>query len=121
MPYSCTEMPLKQVILARTDLKLDKGKLSVQVAHASVEAVMKSDKEIVAKWRRQGMKKVVLKVNDEKELHQFQQAAKDQGLMTALITDAGKTAIPEGTVTCLAIGPDREEEIDLVTGKLKIL
>ena len=52
---------LKQVILVRHDLKLPKGKLSAQVAHASVEAVLKSEKDKVKEWRTSGQKKVVLK------------------------------------------------------------
>ena len=38
---------MKQVILVRTDLKMSKGKISVQCSHASVEAVLKSDKQII--------------------------------------------------------------------------
>ncbi|MDD5087066.1 MAG: peptidyl-tRNA hydrolase Pth2 [Candidatus Nanoarchaeia archaeon] len=113
-------MEYKQVILVRQDLKLDKGKMAAQAAHASVESVLRSDKEIVKKWRNAGMKKVVLKVKDKDELMKYNQQAKDIGLKTALITDAGKTHIAPGTITCLGIGPDKEEKIDKVTGNLKI-
>lgn len=114
-------MEYKQVILVREDLKLDKGKMAAQVAHASVEAALKLDKESVRRWRASGMKKVVLKVRDKKELFSFKQNAKDNKLKTAVITDAGRTSIKPGTVTCLAIGPDEEEKIDKLTGKLKMM
>lgn len=111
----------KQVILVREDLKLSKGKMAVQVSHASVDAVLKSDKEIVKSWRREGMKKVVLRVKDKEELLKYKLIAKDNKLVTALITDAGKTHISPGTITCLAIGPDDEEKIDEVSEKLKLI
>ena len=114
-------MESKQVILVRADLHLPKGKLAAQVAHAAVEAAFNSDKKIVAAWRREGSKKVVLKVKDDKELIAFKNFANDVGLKTALITDAGKTVIAPGTKTCLGIGPDEEEKIDAITGKLKML
>ena len=114
-------MEYKQAILVRKDLKLPSGKLAAQVAHASVEAVHRSDKKLVSEWRSQGMMKIVLKVDDLKELHKFNQDAKDSGLVTALITDAGRTVVEPGTVTCLAIGPDSVEKIDKLTGKLKML
>jgi PTH2 family peptidyl-tRNA hydrolase len=114
-------MEYKQVILVRTDLKLPKGKMAAQCAHASVEAVFNSDKDKVDEWRESGQKKVVLKVADEKELLKYLQMAKEAGLKTALITDAGKTVIAPGTKTCVGIGPDSEEEIDSVTGKLKMV
>ncbi|MBN2457612.1 peptidyl-tRNA hydrolase [Candidatus Woesearchaeota archaeon] len=114
-------MENKQVILVRQDLKLPKGKMAAQVAHASVEAVLKSDKHKVSEWRQLGSKKVVLKVSDEKELYCYNQIAKDNGLKTSVITDAGKTVIAPGTVTCCAIGPDSEERIDAVTGKLPMI
>jgi len=112
---------MKQVILVRQDLKLPKGKLSVQVAHASTEALVKSHKDDVSEWRSEGMKKVVLKVADKKELLKYLQQAKDSDLVTALITDAGKTVVEPGTITCLGIGPDEEGKIDSVTGNLKMV
>ena len=114
-------MEYKQAILVRQDLNLPKGKLAVQVAHASVEASHRSDKETIKQWRAEGMKKVVLKVKDLRELHKYNQLAKDNGLVTAMITDAGLTTIPPGTTTCLAIGPDTEENIDRITGELGML
>ncbi len=111
-------MELKQVILARTDLKMSPGKLAAQVAHAAVQAVMKSDNLLVRDWHSRGAKKIVLKVKDDAELHKYEQTARQAGLKIALITDAGHTEIPAGTETCLAIGPAKEEKIDSITGKL---
>ncbi|MBT4936125.1 peptidyl-tRNA hydrolase [Candidatus Woesearchaeota archaeon] len=111
----------KQVILVRQDLKLPKGKAAAQVAHASVEAVLKSDASIVKAWREEGMAKIVLKVKDEKELIQYFQEAKDSGIKASLITDAGRTVIAPGTKTCVAIGPDEEEKIDALTSELSLL
>ncbi|MBS3105358.1 peptidyl-tRNA hydrolase Pth2, partial [Candidatus Woesearchaeota archaeon] len=104
-------MPYKQVILVRKDLKLPLGKASSQVAHASVDATLKSDKKIVELWKKEGGKKIVLKVKDEKELLKYKQMAEDLGLKTALIKDAGHTVVEPGTITCLGIGPDEEEKI----------
>lgn len=112
---------MKQVILAREDLKMNKGKLAVQVAHASVEAVLKSDKKKVSSWRAEGMMKAVLKAKDEKELFKYKQMAENSGITTALITDAGRTFFKEPTITCLGIGPDDDEKIDALTGKLKLM
>ena len=114
-------MGYKQVILVRNDLKLPKGKLSAQVAHGSLEAAMKSSRRVVEEWRSEGGKKVVLRVESIEELRQFEALARKEKLVSALITDAGHTTIPSGTVTCLGIGPDKEEKIDNVTGKLRIL
>ncbi|MBW3002925.1 peptidyl-tRNA hydrolase Pth2 [Candidatus Woesearchaeota archaeon] len=114
-------MTYKQVILVRQDLKLPKGKLAAQVAHAAVDATLKSGKLKVAAWRREGMKKVVLKVKDQNELLNFQQLAKTENLVAAVITDAGRTVVEPGTITCLGIGPDKEDKIDKVTKELKIL
>lgn len=97
------------------------GKTAAQSSHASVEAVLKSDKEKVEEWKKEGMKKVVLKVENEEDLLKLKKEAEKLKLVTALIKDAGRTFFKKPTVTCLAIGPDKEEKIDKVTGKLKML
>ena len=114
-------MELKQVIIIRQDLKLPKGKAAAQAAHGAVEAVLRSEKTKIKMWREQGQKKITLKVLDLKELHKINEDAKELGLTTAIITDAGKTVIAPGTITVLTIGPDDEEKIDKVTGELKML
>ena len=72
---------MKQVILVRQDLKLQKGKMSVQCAHASVGAMVKSHKDDISKWQSQGQKKVVLKVKDLDELMKYKQDLKVQHLI----------------------------------------
>jgi len=116
-----SDFQYKQVILIRQDLKLPKGKLAAQASHASVEAVLKSDENIVKAWRAEGMAKIVLKVKNQKQLVNLFQQAKDNDLKASLITDAGKTVIAPGTKTAVAIGPAEAEEIDKITGKLSLL
>lgn len=114
-------MDYKQLILVRQDLQLPKGKLGAQCAHAAVEAAWRADKDDVKRWREEGMAKIVLKVADEKELLRQVQRAKDAGLTTAIITDAGHTVVAPGTRTCAAIGPAPAEELDRDFGDLKLL
>ncbi len=100
---------------------MPKGKLAVQVAHASVDAVMRSDDDIIDIWKKEGQKKTVLKVNDKKELFKYKKLADKEGLITSLIKDAGKTFFRISTITCLSIGPDEEEKIDRITGELGLV
>jgi PTH2 family peptidyl-tRNA hydrolase len=112
---------MKQAILIRTDLKMGKGKIASQSAHASIAAFLKSDKETREEWIDEGMKKVVLKVSSEKQLNDFVKLAKKERIPSALINDAGLTQIEPGTVTALGIGPADNNKIDKITGKLKLL
>lgn len=108
------------MIIVRKDLKLSGGKLASQVAHASLNAYKKSnfiDKKV---WELQGQKKVILKVDDKKELLEIFNKAKNKKLPCSLIRDAGKTEIKEGTITCVGIGPSKDFEIDEVVGSLKL-
>lgn len=114
-------MAYKQAILIRQDLRLPKGKMAAQAAHASVEAVHRAPDSSVKAWRREGMAKIVLKVEDEKALYAYLQHAKDDSITTSTITDAGKTTVEPGTVTCGAIGPGPEEDIDPIIKELKLM
>ncbi|RLG21556.1 peptidyl-tRNA hydrolase [Candidatus Micrarchaeota archaeon] len=113
---------MKQVILVRKDLKMSKGKMAAQVAHASLAAykvALKRDEKRVKKWEREGAKKVVLYVADEKEL--FEMKERLRGIPKQVVIDAGKTQIAPGTVTCMGVGPWDDEAIDRITGHLKLV
>lgn len=114
-------MAYKQVILVREDLKLPKGKMAVQVAHASVSCALKSNKVKLLAWRLGGQKKIVLKVPTLTHLERFQMLFKKHKVKTVTISDAGKTVVDPGTITCLGAGPDTSEKIDKVSGRLKMM
>lgn len=105
----------------RKDLKMDKGKIAAQAAHASLQAYKKADINDINEWEEAGMKKVVVAVNGINELMQIKEKAKAARLPYAVIIDAGKTQVEPGTVTALGIGPADENSIDRVTKDLKLL
>lgn len=114
----------KQTIVVRKDLKMSVGKIAGQASHASVSAynrVMQTDPDIVKEWEREGQKKVVLRVDSEKELFEYFQRGKDVGIPCEIIRDAGRTQLEPGTITCFAAGPWDEKELDNIFGKLKLL
>ncbi|MDF2957489.1 MAG: Peptidyl-tRNA hydrolase [Candidatus Alkanophagales archaeon MCA70_species_1] len=120
-PFKGREEEYKQCIVVRGDLKLSKGKLAAQVAHAAVSSYEKASRRAKRLWLRGGQKKVVLKVRTLDELLELKRRAEALKLPCALIRDAGRTEIPEGTVTALGIGPAKASEIDKITGKLPLL
>jgi PTH2 family peptidyl-tRNA hydrolase len=111
----------KQVIVIRKDLRLSKGKLSVQVAHASLGAFKKADGKTRSEWEQSGSKKVVVEIEDLKGLMEIYEKAKHAKLPAILIKDAGRTELPPGTATAVGIGPSDERDVDKVTGSLKML
>lgn len=118
------EFEYKQVIVFRTDLKMGKGKIAAQAGHAAVSAAEEARKRHRVWWEAwlfEGQRKIAVKVKDEKELSELESAAKDLGLPNALIVDRGLTQIPEGTITCLGIGPAPEGLVDKLTGRLRLL
>ena len=56
-----------------------------------------------------------------KVLQKHEKWIKDKlNIIAEIITDAGHTEVPPGTVTCIGIGPAEEHVIDAVTGKLQL-
>lgn len=72
-------------------------------------------------WMTGSFTKVCVRVDSESDLMDIYQKAQKAGLEVHLITDSGRTEFKEPTVTCLAIGPDYAENIDPITGHLKLL
>ncbi len=111
----------KQCIVVRDDLRLSKGKLAVQVAHAAISTYEYANEKVRNAWKEGGQKKVVLRVPGLRELFELRELARKHGLPAVLITDAGLTEVPPGTTTVLGIGPAEVGELDKITGKLKLL
>lgn len=115
---------MKQAIVVRSDLKMGKGKMAAQVAHASLSAAEEARErrpKWYEGWKDGGQAKIVLKVESEDDLRELLRKAKSSGLPASLIEDRGLTQLEPGTVTCLGIGPGPEPELDAITGKLKLL
>lgn len=73
-------------------------------------------------WLEGRFTKVCVSVDSEQELLDVYQQAKDAGLICSLITDAGLTefnGVPTNTV--VAIGPAYPDEVNKITGHLKLL
>ena len=115
---------MKQAIVMRTDIKMSRGKLIAQGSHASLMSyfeTVKKDKNIAERWIAEGEKKIVLKVNGEEDLKKLHEAFKFKGVPSALVSDAGLTELPPGTITALGVGPWLSEDIDRFTKPLKLL
>lgn len=135
-------MRAKQVIVIRRDLKMKPGKIAAQASHASIGSFLQyisrhgfygADGEEMAisfhsykgqpvfEWLQGSFFKICLGVNSEEELLDIYKKVQEAGLVCALITDQGHTVfngVP--TNTCLGIGPVWDEEIDSITGHLKL-
>lgn len=116
----------KMVLVVRTDVNMSVGKIASQCAHAALEGYLKSSKGFVKgigarTWLVLGQPKIVLRIENEKELLCLADQAKKIGLNTCLIRDAGKTQVKPGTITVLGIGPGSSEKVDSVTSHLRLL
>jgi PTH2 family peptidyl-tRNA hydrolase len=114
----------KQAIVVRTDLKMGKGKLAAQASHASIASyniVRRRYPNIADSWEHEGQKKIVLKVESEAQLLEYLELVKEAEIPAEVIRDAGHTQVEPGTITCFGAGPWKEDDIDRILGKLKLL
>ena len=112
---------MKQVIVANESLRLPRGKLAAQAAHAAVAAFLGAGPENQRAWIDRGMPKVVLRGESEEQLIELHDKARAAGLSAYVVRDAGKTVVEAGTMTCVGIGPAPDDQLDSVTGELKLV
>ena len=140
---------VKQVIVVRKDLNMRKGKMISQGCHASMKIFfdrmtkyytlpnswgpeekdftgihyeLRNATPEMEEWIDGIFTKIVLGVDSLEELLTIKNNAEKAGLPVALIEDNGLTEFGGvKTITCIAIGPANSEQIDLVTGGLKLL
>jgi len=118
-------MSLKQVICVRKDLNMRKGKMVAQGSHASLMSYTNSltpkNYSIAGEWLNDGQTKICVGVDSEQQLRDIYAEARLAGLPCSLVLDAGHTEFKEPTYTACAIGPADSDEIDKITGALKLL
>jgi len=113
---------VKLALVVRTDLDMGRGKIAAQVAHAAVAATLASlGTTDFAAWLAGGQPKVVLKVGTAGQLEDVVRQARAGGLPVEVISDAGRTQVTPGTLTCCALGPAETQRIDAVTAGLALL
>lgn len=118
-----TGFAYKQVIVLRSDLDMSVGKLISQACHASLEAseiAKRLKPQIWQRWREEGGKKVIVKVDSVEALRRLASRARALKLPSALIVDKGLTQLPPGTTSALGIGPASTSAVDRVTANLKL-
>ena len=134
---------IKQVLVVRADLKMPKGKIGAQCAHASMKIFFDrggvtytreglgggGDPEFscditqdMVTWIHGEFTKTVLKVNSEQELMDIYEAAKRANLPCTLIEDNGRTCFNGvKTPTVVGIGPVKSVDVDPITRHLSLL
>ena len=110
---------LKQIVVIRSDLRMGKGKLAAQVAHASLQAFLATPHHLRNEWLESGQKKVVLKAEREELLKAYRKA-KRRGMNPVLIHDAGLTQLKKGELTAMGVGPYEERLLDEIFGGFKL-
>ena len=122
--YGIMNGPFKLVLCVNNELKMTKGKIAAQCGHATLGAYKLASKHCTSalrNWEYMGQAKIAVKVEREEEIYDLMTRAKDAGLVTYLVEDAGRTQIAAGSKTVLAIGPAPVSVLDGITSHLKLL
>jgi peptidyl-tRNA hydrolase len=112
---------MKQIIVVNEALKLPPGKLAAQVAHAAVAAFLEASRDAQRRWLAAGMPKIVVRCESQAELLALQEQAERVDVPVAAIHDAGHTVVEAGTLTCIGFGPAERDQLDAITGALKLV
>ncbi|KAJ1833829.1 hypothetical protein LPJ63_002455 [Coemansia sp. RSA 2711] len=115
---------VKMVLIARDDLKMAKGKVAAQCAHAALMCYKRAQREAPAalrRWEAGGQAKVALRCATLDEMHELAGRARALGLVVRVVADAGRTQVAAGSQTVLGIGPGPVGLVNRVSGHLRLL
>lgn len=115
----------KMVHVVNGSLGMGLGKVAAQVGHGSLGlyrdlAGKRGLTAALNAWEANGGRQVVLKAESEAQMHSLVAAAKEAGIPSHSVRDAGLTQIPSGSFTVLSFFAD-EKRLDPITGGLKLL
>ena len=112
----------KLMIIIRKDLGMRAGKMAAQAGHAVQYTIRDySNSAEFNSWEMTGSAKICVRVESEKELFDIFNQARDADLPRVIVKDAGRTELKEPTYTTVAIGPSLPQDVDKITGKLRLL
>ena len=119
------EVSYKMVFVVNMELKMSTGKIAAQVGHATLglykylqsQQDQRAGLEI---WEERGSKKVVLCGNDVRQMLDLKKKAYELHIANIMVHDAGKTEVEPGSLTVFALF-SKDEDVDKVTGNLKLL
>ncbi|XP_026190525.1 peptidyl-tRNA hydrolase 2, mitochondrial [Cyclospora cayetanensis] len=139
------------VLCVRNDVGMGKGKMAAQCSHAALGAYRRArDAQEAVKaaarrgtgsstlppeklefyeklsmwldiWEEAGEAKIAVKLPDAEAGLAVIKAAMLEGINVFCVRDAGRTQVPRGTMTAIAVGPAPISRINKVTGHLKLL
>lgn len=120
---------------------MQKGKVAAQCGHAAVAAyatALIQQPELLNHWmntgrtmRRNGYfhiylshilggAKVTLRLNSEEEMLEIHKKAKQMGILSSIVRDAGHTQVAPGSKTVIAIGPAPKTVLEQITKDLAL-
>lgn len=120
---------VRMALIVRTDLKMEKGKVAAQCAHAALGcyrliATDPSKKSynptMTQRWLNGGQAKITLKCQNKEMMDELYATALSLDVNACVIHDAGRTQIAAGSATVLGIGPAPKAILDQITGDLKL-
>jgi peptidyl-tRNA hydrolase len=120
----CFSSYILQVLCVNSSLQMGKGKIGAQCGHATLGAYKLAEKcckSALGYWEIIGQAKIAVKVDDDDSMVEIMKQAKSRGLVTYMVQDAGRTQIPAGSKTVLAIGPAPGKAFTGLTDHLKLL
>ncbi len=95
----------KQFVIICTKLKMSKGKIASQAAHATFMALEnQKDKPLINVWKKSGMCVIVLQCKNVIELFGIDKYLDQWNIPHHLYIDEGVTEVNMGTATALATG-----------------
>ena len=115
--------PRKVVVCIREDLGMSAGKVAAQTGHA-IHALCRDCPQGPAldAWENEddGSAIICLAVPDMSELIRIKEKATEAGIPCFPVFDAGRTEVESGTCTVMAVGPATNEELQPITGRLRL-
>eukprot|EP00866_Antonospora_locustae_P000237 jgi/Antlo1/237/1908 len=108
-------------IIINDELRMQRGKAISQACHAvsGIMEVAKKEEEVFDVWKQSGEAKIVLKAGVH-EIAEVVKNARNKGVYIYKVYDAGRTQVPPGSNTAVAVGPAPKSLLSLLTGHLKL-